>query len=52
MYSFEVASLDEQIKLLEKKGLELKGPIQPNPNVRFIYVKDPNGVSIQFVENI
>lgn len=25
---------------------------QPNPHVKFFYVKDPNGVAIQFVENM
>ena len=26
--------------------------IQPNPNIRFFYVNDPNGVKVQFVEII
>lgn len=28
------------------------GPFQPNPSVSFFYILDPNGLKIQFVENI
>jgi lactoylglutathione lyase len=49
---FEVESVDEKIKFIKEKGLEVdSGPYQPNPHIRFFFVKDPNGVSIQFVEN-
>lgn len=49
---FKVESVDEMIKLIHKEGLEVaSGPFQPNPHVRFFFVKDPNGVNIQFVEN-
>jgi len=50
---FEVDSVEETIKFIKEKGLEVdSGPYQPNPNVKFFFVKDPNGVRIQFVENI
>lgn len=50
---FEVKSVDEMINFIKEKGLEVNGgPYQPNPHVKFFYVKDPNGVTIQFVENI
>ena len=50
---FEVKSVDEKIKFIKEKGLEVdSGPFQPNPHIRFFYVKDPTGVSIQFVENM
>ena len=50
---FEVGSVDEMIKLIKEKGLEVhSGPFQPNPHVKFFFVKDPNGVSVQFVENM
>lgn len=50
---FEVESVDETIKFIKEKGLEVdSGPYQPNPHTKFFYVKDPNGVSIQFVENM
>jgi lactoylglutathione lyase len=32
--------------------LEYEGPIQPNPGIRFIYIKDPAGVKIQLVERL
>ncbi len=50
---FKVDSIDEQIKLIEGKGLAVEsGPFQPNPNVKFFFVRDPNGVKIQFVETV
>lgn len=50
---FEVESLDEHIKFIKEKGLTVEsGPFQPNPHVKFFFVKDPNGVRIQFVENM
>ena len=50
---FEVPSVDEMIKFVKEKGLEVdSGPYQPNPHVKFFYVKDPCGVKIQFVENL
>ena len=50
---FEVESLEEMINFIREKGLEIsRGPYQPNPHIKFFYVKDPNGVNIQFVENL
>lgn len=50
---FEVNSVEEMIEFLKEKGKEIhSGPFQPNPHVKFIYVLDPNGVKIQFVETI
>ena len=50
---FEVESVDEMIKFIIEKGLEVEsGPFQPNPHIKFFHVIDPNGVSIQFVENM
>jgi lactoylglutathione lyase len=50
---FEVPSVDEMIALLKDKGVEIQsGPMSPNPHVKFFYVLDPNGVKIQFVENM
>ncbi len=48
---FETASLDALIAKLKEKGVAMQGPFQPNPAVRFVYIEDPNGVRIQFVEN-
>ena len=50
---FEVDSVDKMIDFVQSKGIKVvSGPTQPNPHVKFFFVKDPNGVSIQFVENM
>ncbi len=48
---FVVPSLDEAMAFIREKGMAIHaGPFQPNPNTRFFYVLDPNGLKIQFVE--
>jgi lactoylglutathione lyase len=48
---FETASVDELIVQLREKGVPLISDIiQPNPQVKFFFVTDPNGVKIQFEE--
>ncbi len=50
---FEVSSVDGKIAFLEEKGVKLlSGPISPNPHTKFFFVLDPNGLKIQFVENL
>jgi len=50
---FIVKSLENTIAGLKTKKIgNIEGPFQPGPNVKFIYITDPNGVKIQFVENI
>lgn len=50
---FEVSSLAGINEVLQKNNIPIhSGPFQPNPSLKFIYVLDPNGVKIQFVENI
>lgn len=50
---FEVKSLDEMMKLVNKKGIKIhSGPFAPNPHTKFFYVQDPNGLKVQFVENM
>lgn len=50
---FEVTSVEEKMSFVKERGIEIEsGPFQPNPHVRFFFVKDPNGVRIQFVENL
>ena len=50
---FEVPSLEEVTGVLKDKNIPvIAGPLQPNPTVRFIYVLDPDGLKIQFVENL
>lgn len=50
---FQVDSVDEKIAFLEGKSIKLlSGPISPNPHTKFFFVLDPNGLKIQFVENL
>jgi lactoylglutathione lyase len=50
---FEVESIDQMIQTLKSKNVKIEsGPFQPNPMIKFIYVLDPNGLRIQFVENL
>ncbi len=48
---FQTDSLEALIEDFKQKGIPvLAGPIQPNPNLRFFYILDPNGIKIQFIE--
>jgi lactoylglutathione lyase len=50
---FTVDSVDKKIDFLKSKNIKIHaGPFQPNPQIKFFYVLDPNGLQIQFVENI
>lgn len=50
---FVVDSIEQIIEILKKKNIPIhSGPFQPNPSIKFIYILDPNGVKIQFVENV
>ena len=46
---FAVESLEETLTMFAEIGVEIEsGPFQPNENIRFFYVLDPNGVRVQF----
>ena len=50
---FEIDSVDNIMAFVKEKGIEVhSGPFQPNPRVKFFYILDPNGLKIQFVENV
>lgn len=50
---FLAEPLDDFMKVLAEKNIPIAaGPIQPNPTIRFIYVKDPNGLTVQFSEHL
>lgn len=50
---FETKSLDDTMNFIHLKGIKIQGgPYEPNPHTRFIYVHDPDGYTVQFVENI
>ena len=52
-WGFEVKSVDDMMNFVKEKCIAIEsGPIQPNPHVKFFFVKDPNGLKIQFVENM
>ncbi|TGG88864.1 VOC family protein [Geotoga petraea] len=49
---FKVDSIDGMMKKLKENGIKIETEvIQPNPNVKFFYTRDPNGLKIQLVEN-
>ncbi|MEG2405928.1 MAG: VOC family protein [Clostridiales bacterium] len=47
---FKVTSLTETMEVLKAKDLKISDVFSPNPHTSFFFVKDPNGVNIQFVE--
>jgi lactoylglutathione lyase len=50
---FTVQSVDDEIERLRQNKIAIaSGPYQPNPHIKFFYILDPNGIRIQFVENI
>jgi lactoylglutathione lyase len=52
-WGFKVESIDEVLVLIKEKGINIEsGPFQPNPHIRYFFIKDPNGMTIQLVENI
>lgn len=50
---FKVSSVEEKIAFIKVKGLEVhSGPFKPNPSIIFFFILDPNGLKIQFVEDV
>jgi lactoylglutathione lyase len=48
---FQVADLDATLADLKARGIEITGgPVQAGPRMRFFFVKDPDGLTVQFVE--
>ena len=48
---FEVPSLDDMIQKLQAAGID-PGPVSsPNAMMRMIFITDPNGVRVQFLED-
>jgi lactoylglutathione lyase len=49
---FQVNSVDEMMTFVKEKGVDIhSGPFQPNPNIKYFYILDPNGLKIQLVES-
>ena len=50
---FTVDSIEETMGMLKSRNImEIDGPYQPGPGIKFIFIKDPDGVKIQLVELI
>jgi len=50
---FEVESLEAELKRINDLGYQRQGEvIKPNPKVQFFFLRDPNGIKIQFVEHL
>ena len=47
---FQVPSLEVAQAQMRSAGAVIEGPFQPNPMTKFFYVRDPNGVRVQIVE--
>lgn len=46
-----VDDLDKAMEHVKSKGVEIAaGPIQPNPNTRFFFIHDPDGVNLEIIE--
>ena len=43
--------LDQAMEDMKAKGVEIiSGPFQPNPNTRFFFIHDPDGVNLEIIE--
>lgn len=50
---FTIPSVEEKLTFLKEKGIAIhSGPFQPGPRIKFFFIQDPNGLKIQFVENM
>jgi lactoylglutathione lyase len=48
---FVVDSVDKVLQLVNEKGIKIiRGPIQTPAGAKFIYIEDPNGAEIEFIE--
>lgn len=47
---YEVPNLDVMIEAVNAFGIQIEGEVVTVPHTRFCFVKDPNGVTVQFVE--
>lgn len=50
---FEVDDLDSVIEMLKEKNIDIsRGPMQVPSGEKFLFIKDPNGVEIEFIQGI
>ncbi|WP_150267106.1 VOC family protein [Paenibacillus tepidiphilus] len=49
---FEVESLEQAIEYLNSQGIPVaRGPVAPNPHLRFFYIIDPDGFEVQLAQH-
>lgn len=46
----EADNLDQLVGVLKEHGFNPADPMSPNPQIRFFFVQDPDGYTIQLVE--
>lgn len=46
----EADDLEQLIGVLQENGYKPMGPISPNPRIRFYFVKDPDGYTVQLAK--
>lgn len=52
-WGFRTASLEETLARAAAMGIPVQsGPFSPGPNIRFVFVEDPDGMRIQLVEEL
>ena len=44
--------LEKMIEKIKGLGINVIGPVSPNPHLRFFFVKDPDGYTVQLCENM
>ena len=49
---FAVDDVEAERQKKEAAGLQPGPMVSPNPKTKFFFVKDPNGVSIQFIQEL
>ena len=50
---FKTESIDEAMKMFTEKNVPFHSKVfQPNPNLKFFFTADPNGVCVQICEEI
>jgi len=49
---FQVADLEETYAAIQAKGIPILEGVRASNTVKFFFIKDPNGVTIQFVEKL
>lgn len=48
---FIIDNVDKMVELVMEKGIKiLRGPVQTPTGAKFIYIEDPNGAEIEFIE--